>query len=107
MSTALRPLCDSCFKPIGMEWLAVEGKHFCGDCSSSGKFFAVLKKPDADIVTTHWAGCWREHHECAVALMERIGLTCVGVKSSQPVQENDETGVRLAQYILGIIGGEE
>lgn len=21
---------------------------------------------------THWAGCWREHHECAVALFSRI-----------------------------------
>lgn len=21
---------------------------------------------------THWEGCWREHHECAVAEIERI-----------------------------------
>ena len=21
---------------------------------------------------THWEGCWREHHECAVALLERL-----------------------------------
>lgn len=22
--------------------------------------------------TTHWEGCWREHHECAVAEIERL-----------------------------------
>ena len=22
--------------------------------------------------TTHWLGCWREHHECAVAEIERL-----------------------------------
>lgn len=22
--------------------------------------------------TTHWVGCWREHHECAVALIDRL-----------------------------------
>lgn len=21
---------------------------------------------------THWQGCWRAHHECAVVLLERI-----------------------------------
>jgi hypothetical protein len=32
--------------------------------------------PGSDAVSerqgTHWAGCWRAHHECAVVLLERI-----------------------------------
>ena len=22
--------------------------------------------------TTHWGGCWREHHACAVAMVEKL-----------------------------------
>lgn len=23
-------------------------------------------------ISTHWQGCWKEHHECAVVLLDRI-----------------------------------
>lgn len=26
---------------------------------------------DANTIQTHWFGCWREHHDCAVAMVER------------------------------------
>lgn len=28
--------------------------------------------PPVDRATSHWQGCWKVHHACAVALLERI-----------------------------------
>lgn len=25
-----------------------------------------------DRIRTHWEGCWRSHHDCAVAMIERL-----------------------------------
>lgn len=26
---------------------------------------------DANVFMTHWFGCWRDHHDCAIAMVEK------------------------------------
>lgn len=47
-------------------------------------------------VSTHWEGCWRAHHECAVSLLDKI-LRDETVGYDQARQLLDEARSKVAE----------
>lgn len=43
---------------------------------------------DRELASTHWDDCWRKHHGCAVAMIERLSA----VTETAPIQSNGPHG---------------
>ena len=78
MTTSAREACPRC-KGAG----SIEATSFvdpsktvqksCHICKGSGYLTALPDTTNAARrIYTHWEGCWREHHDCAVAKIERL-----------------------------------
>lgn len=73
------------------------GIYFCGRVivKTADEWHAAAKAApsatvsiDRELASTHWDDCWRKHHGCAVAMIERLSA----VTETAPIQSNGPHG---------------